>query len=242
MTELWRPSPERIANANLTRFIECLNARRGTRISGYPELYEWSIAHPGEFWSELARFADVRADWGEGPAIEHPDRMPGARFFPAARLNFAENLLRYRDDQPAIIFRNERGLRRTLSYRELHAEVARVAAGLAAAGVSQGDRVAGYLPNLPETAIAMLAAASLGAIWSSCSPAVGFSGVLDRFGRIAWMVLLTADGYVDGGQCIDSSGPVAQVLAKLPRGERVVVVPYLSEQPDITPLGGKAVL
>src|SRR5512146_514015 len=104
MTEVWRPSPARIAAANLTRFVACLNSRRGTKLDGYADLYRWSLEHPGDFWSELARFADVRIDWGAGPVLENPGAMPGARFFPSAQLNFAENLLRYRDDQPAILF------------------------------------------------------------------------------------------------------------------------------------------
>jgi len=170
MSELWRPSAARVADANLTRFMRCVNARRGTELHDYGELYAWSLASPEAFWTELAHFADLRAEWGTGPVIEHPGRMPGARFFPGARLNFAANLLKYSDDRPALVFRNEQGVRRTLSYRELRAEVARVAAGLDALGVTVGDRIAGFVPNVPEAAIAMLATASLGAIWSSCSP------------------------------------------------------------------------
>src|SRR5262249_52697735 len=166
--------------------------------------------------------------------------MPGARFFPAAQLNFAENLLRFADDEPALVFHNERGTRRTLSYRELHAEVARIAAGLRDLGVAPGDRVAGYLPNLPEATIAMLAAASCGAIWSSCSPDFGVHGVLDRFGQIAPRVLFTADGYFYAGKKLDSLQPVAEVLAQLPSIERVVVIPYLDSQPQLQALGPAA--
>jgi acetoacetyl-CoA synthetase len=237
MTPLWTPSRERVADANLTRFTNCVNARRSLQLSGYDALYHWSLEHPQDFWSELAHFADIRAEWGAGPAIEQADRMPGARFFPRAQLNFAENLLRFNDDQPAIVFRNERGQRRTLSYRELHDEVARIAAGLTAAGVVSGDRVAGFMPNLPEAVIAMLAAASLGAIWSSCSPDFGTNGVLDRFGQIAPKVLFTADGYLYAGKHIDSLGPVAAVLPKLPSVERVVVVPYATARVDLGRLG-----
>ena len=145
--------------------------------------------------------------------------MPGARFFPQARLNFAENLLKFDDGEPALVFRNEAGARRVLSYRELRQEVARIADGLRAAGVEAGDRVAGFLPNLPETTIAMLATASLGAIWSSCSPDFGVHGVLDRFGQIAPKVLFTADGYFYAGKKLDSLEPMAAVLAQL-RGRR----------------------
>ena len=237
MTELWRPSPARIADANLTRFMRCVNARRGTRLSAYADLYAWSLASPGEFWSELARFADVRVDWGAGPALEQPHAMPGARFFPHARLNFADNLLRFADEQPALVFRSEHGARRTLSYAELRAEVARVAAGLREAGVVAGDRVAGYVPNLPEAAIAMLASASIGAIWSSCSPDFGVHGVLDRFGQIQPKVLFSADGYFYAGKDLDSLGAVAEVLAELPAVERVVVIPYRNPTPQLAALG-----
>jgi acetoacetyl-CoA synthetase len=240
MSELWRPSPERVADANLTRFTRCVNARRGLRLGEYAELYAWSLAAPEAFWSELARFADVRADWGTGPVVEDAQRMPGARFFPGARLNFAANLLRFDDGQPALVFRNERGARRTLSYRELRAEVARIAAGLAAAGVVAGDRVAAFVPNLPEAAVAMLATASIGAIWSSCSPDFGVHGVLDRFGQIAPKVLFMADGYFYAGKKLDSLPPMAEVLAKLPSIECVVVIPYTEREPRLGALGSAA--
>ena len=240
MSELWRPSLARVADANLTRFMRCVAARRGLQLRDYSELYAWSLSSPAAFWTELARFANVRAAWGSGAAIENPTAMPGARFFPGAQLNFAENLLRYDDEQPAVVFRNERGMRSSLSHRELRAEVARIAAGLTAAGVVPGDRIAGYLPNIPETAIAMLAAASVGAIWSSCSPDFGVHGVLDRFGQIAPRVLFTADGYYYAGKRLESLAPMAEVLAKLDAVERVVVIPYLAERPQLERLGAAA--
>jgi acetoacetyl-CoA synthetase len=237
MSEIWRPSPARMAEANLTRFIASVSTRRGLQLHGYDDLYSWSISQPSDFWQELAHFADVRADWGSGPALEHPNQMPGARFFPNARLNFAENLLRFRDDQAALIFRNERGARREISYRQLHDQVARVADGLEAAGVIAGDRVTGYVPNITEAAIAMLAATSLGAVWSSCSPDFGVHGVLDRFGQIGPKVLFTADGYFYAGKSIDCLATVSEVLAKVPSIQRVVVIPYVNAQPDLTRLG-----
>jgi acetoacetyl-CoA synthetase len=240
MTELWRPSAGRIADANLTRFMQCLNARRGTRLRDYSDLYAWSLAAPEQFWSELVRFADVRGDFGAGPVLENPTQMPGARFFPGAQLNFAENLLKFDDEQPALVFRNERGTRRTLSYRELRLEVGRIAEGLRAAGVSPGDRVAGFMPNLPETAIAMLATASLGAIWTSCSPDFGVHGVLDRFGQIAPKVLFTADGYFYAGKKLDSLEPMAAVLARITSITQVVVIPYVDEAPQLARLGAAA--
>src|SRR5215471_11121090 len=132
MQPIWSPSPDLVAASNITRFIRCANARRNLKLASYGSLYDWSIQHPGDFWSELAHFADVRIDWGGGPAIEDGDRMPGARFFANARLNFAENLLRFQDSHPAIVFRNDRGCRRELSYSDLYEEVRRVAGGLKA--------------------------------------------------------------------------------------------------------------
>jgi acetoacetyl-CoA synthetase len=239
MSELWRPSAARIADANLTRFMRCVNARRGTTLEDFTALYAWSLSSAETFWTEVARFADLRADFGTGPVIENAQQMPGARFFPAARINFAANLLKFDDEQPALVFRNERGTRRTLSYRELRAEVARVAAGLREAGVVPGDRVAGFLPNLPEAAIAMLASASLGAIWSSCSPDFGLHGVLDRFGQIAPKVLFLADGYFYAGKKLDSLQLVAQLLAKLDI-EHVIVIPYVEADPQLAVLGAAA--
>jgi len=237
MSELWRPSAACIADANLTRFMRCVNARRGLQLHDYAELYAWSLGSAEAFWTELARFADVRASWGTAPPIENRSAMPGARFFADTQLNFADNLLSFDDEQPALVSRNEHGTRRSLSYRELRAEVARIAAGLTAAGVVAGDRVAGYLPNIPEAAIAMLATASIGAIWSSCSPDFGVHGVLDRFGQIAPKVLFTADGYYYAGKRLDSLAPVGAVLAKLAAVERVVVIPYVGAAPQLGSLG-----
>jgi acetoacetyl-CoA synthetase len=239
---IWSPSPDRIRTAHVTRFIECLNARKSLTLADHKALYQWSIDNPGDFWSELARFSDARIDWHSGPAIENPTAMPGARFFPAAKLNFAENLLRFRDQHPAIIFRNDRGARREVSYHDLHEEVARIAAGLKAAGVVAGDCVAGYLPNLPEAIIAMLATTSLGAIWSSCSPDFGTHGILDRFGQITPKVLFTADGYFYGGKTLDSLGSVAEVLQKLTGIAKVVVIAYVNATPDLARLGPAASL
>jgi len=183
-----------------------------------------------------------RAPWDE--VVVGLDRMGppapalGPRWFTGARLNFAENLLRHDDDRDALVFWNEGGRQRRLSHRELRREVAAAAAGLAAFGVGPGDRVAGFLPNLPETVIAMLAAASLGAVWSSCSPDFGANGVLDRFGQIRPKVLVCADGYRYAGKAIDSLARVREVCARLPGIEQVVVVPYLDARPDLDALPG----
>ena len=240
MSELWRPSAARVADSNLTRFAACVSARRGLKLDGYADLYAWSVSQPEDFWTELARFADIRAEWGAGPVVENRDRMPGARFFPNARLNFAENLLRHDGNHAAIVFANERGARRQISHRELRQEVARIAAGLRAAGVGEGDRVAGYLPNLPETTVAMLATASIGAVWSCSSPDFGVHGVLERFGQIAPKVLFTADGYFYAGKTLDSLATMAEIAPQLPSVERIVVIPYVSAEPQLGRLGAAA--
>ncbi|MFZ2509038.1 MAG: acetoacetate--CoA ligase [Steroidobacteraceae bacterium] len=233
---IWTPSVLRIADANLTRFMGYA-AARGAPAGDYADFHGWSVDEPAAFWERLYEFAEVAGE-RSGPVLVDGDRMPGARWFPDTRLNFAENLLRGPDSEPALVFRNERGARRELCWRDLRAEVARIADGLRASGVRPGDRVAGYLPNLPEAVIAMLATASIGAAWTSCSPDFGINGVLDRFGQIAPRVLFTADGYFYAGRTIDSLASVAGVLAKLPYISRVVVVPYASEDPAIAHIAG----
>jgi len=228
---LWRPSPERIAASNLARFC-----RQVGQTADMAALYRWSIAELEAFWRAVWSFAGVI---GEGPGkvgIENPDKMPGARFFPEARLNYAENLLRRRDDTDALIFRGEDKGSRRLSHRQLYDLVSRLAKAMKAAGVKPGDRVAGFVPNLPETLAATLAAASIGATWSSCSPDFGVQGVLDRFGQIAPKLLITADGYHYGGKSFDSLARIGECLKQLPSVERVIVLPYLAEEPDLAAL------
>jgi acetoacetyl-CoA synthetase len=207
------------------------------------------VAHPEAFWPEVWRFCGVVADerpgrepWDEVVVglerMAPPDPALGPRWFPGARLNFAENLLRYDDDRAALVFWNELGRQRELSYRDLNAAVAAVATALAAEGVVAGDRVAGFLPNLPETVIAMLATTSLGAIWSSCSPDFGAQGVLDRFGQIQPKVLFCADGYRYAGKEIDSLGRAREVRERISEIQKVVVVPYLLDRPDLSKIPG----
>ena len=231
---LWQPSPERIADANLTGFAALVRERHGQNATDYATLHRWSIENRAAFWSTVWEYAEVIGDRGDGPVLVDGDRMPGAKWFPGARLNFAENLLRRRDDAPAILFRGEDRVRYALSFRQLHDAVSMVAQGLRAAGVSTGDRVAGYMPNMPETVVAMLAATSIGAIWSSASPDFGVQGVVDRFGQIGPKVLFSADGYFYGGKRFDSVGRLAPVAARVPSIERVVVVPYTTPAPDLS--------
>ena len=219
---LWQPDPARIARAHLTRFINHVAARHGIPLPDYASLHRWSIESPAAFWGSLATFCDVRFRRAPDAVLEHRNCMPGARFFPGATLNFAENLLRFRDDRPALIWRDETGRRGEYSYRELHEQVGRAAAGLRRLGVRPGDRVAAFLPNGPEAVIAMLAATSLGATWSSCSPDFGTASVLDRFGQITPKVLIATDGYWYAGKRIDTRATVQQLAAGL-RGLEAVI-------------------
>ncbi len=230
---LWTPSPQRIAESNLSAFMAHVGAQWGVEARDYRALYRWSIEKPEPFWLSVWDFCGVIAEARGERVLVDGDKMPGARFFPDARLNFAENCLRRRDETPAIVFWDEAGRRRCLSYAQLYGEVSRLAQALSAAGVRPGDRVAGFLPNLPETVIAMLASASLGAVWSSCSPDFGVQGVLDRFGQIEPKVLFTADGYHYGGKTFDSLARAQESVPRLPTVERVIVVPYLNEHPDV---------
>jgi acetoacetyl-CoA synthetase len=238
MEPIWSPSPERIERAKLTRFMRFVRERHHAPVPDYAALHRWSIEFPENFWSALWDFCEVRAQTRATQILENGNRMPGAQWFIDARLNYAENLLRRDDDAPAIIFRNELGQRHQLSWRELRSETARIADGLRAAGVEPGDRVAGYLPNLPETIVAMLATTSLGAIWSSCSPDFGVSGVLDRFGQIAPKVLFAADGYRYAGKTLDCMATIRAVKEKIASIERVVLVPYLDRPPAVETLDG----
>jgi acetoacetyl-CoA synthetase len=232
---LWRPSAERVAASNLARFW-ATSGQPANRIPDMAALHRWSVAEPEAFWRALWAFGEVVGEGPGKPGIENPGKMPGARFFPAARLNYAENLLRRRDDTDALVFRGEDKVRRRYSHRQLHELVSRLAAAMKAAGLQPGDRVAAFVPNLPETVAAMLAATSLGAIWSSCSPDFGVQGVLDRFGQIAPKLLITADGYHYGGKSFDSLARIAECLKQLPSVERVVVLPYLSDRTDLSAL------
>jgi acetoacetyl-CoA synthetase len=230
----------------LNRVLE-LKPAGADEVRDFPSLYAWSVARPDAFWPEVWRFCGVVADERPGrepwdaavvglERMAPPDPVLGPRWFPGARLNFAENLLRHDDDRDALVFWDERGRQRVLTYHALGREVAAAAAAFAALGVASGDRVAGFLPNLPETVVAMLAAASLGAVWSSCSPDFGANGVLDRFGQIRPKLLVCADGYRYAGKSVDSLARVRDVRARIPEIERVIVVPYLAERPDLAAL------
>ncbi|HUP98165.1 MAG TPA: acetoacetate--CoA ligase [Usitatibacter sp.] len=231
---LWTPSPARVASSNAAAFMKLVNERHGVRLSDYPQLHKWSVDHLEDFWNAVWDFGGVIAEARGKRVIADRDKMPGARFFPDAKLNYAENLLRTRDDSDAIVFWGEDKVRRHLSRNELHDWVSRTQQALAAAGVKEGDRVAAFIPNMPESVIAMLATASLGATFTSCSPDFGVQGVLDRFGQVEPTVLFCCDGYYYNGKVVDTLPRIAEIVKQLPTVKRVVVVPYVNEAPDAT--------
>ena len=233
---LWKPSEERIQNTNMYRFMNFVNSNFDQNFSEYDSLYRWSITHIPDFWAATWEFVKIKSTKPYDQVIDDVTKMPGAKWFSGSRLNFAENLLRYRDQQTALVFRGEDQVTRKMSYEMLYDETARLARSLRLAGVQAGDRVAGFMPNMPETIIAMLAAASIGAAWSSCSPDFGIKGVLDRFGQIKPKVLFTADGYFFKGNRFDSLEKISNIIKEIPSVEKVVVVPYTQEKPKIAGL------
>ncbi|MBE9552690.1 MAG: acetoacetate--CoA ligase, partial [Proteobacteria bacterium] len=231
---LWQPSPERVANANITAFARMLESRHGISLPDYDALHRFSLHRMEDFWTAVWDDCGVIAETRGERVLADGDKMPGARFFPDARLNFAENLLRRRDATPALIFRSEDKVERSMSWAELYGNVSRLAQALKTAGIGPGDRCAGFVPNMPETIVATLAVASLGAVWTSCSPDFGVQGVLDRFGQVEPKLLFCADGYNYNGKSHDSLGRVREILGSLPSVENVVVFSLLADEPDVS--------
>ncbi len=232
-TPLWTPSPERVAQANLTRFIRRVNEKFSRDLRDYAQLYQWSVENISEFWATLWEFAGIRASQPYTQVVDDLQKFPGARWFSGARLNFAENLLRYRDDRLAFIFRGETQTRAAMTYAELYAAVARLARALRDVGVQPGDRVVAYMPNLIETAVAMLAATSIGAVWASCATDIGAQAALDRLGQVEPKVLFTVDGYFHKGQMFDTRAHAAEVARGMKSLKQVVVVEYANAKPEI---------
>ncbi|HVN16249.1 MAG TPA: acetoacetate--CoA ligase, partial [Anaerolineales bacterium] len=230
---LWIPSVERKRQANITRFVEGINRTHNLHIESYSELYDWSIHEIADFWATMWEFADIKYSRAYGAVIEDINQFPGAKWFPGARLNFAENLLRYRDERIAFIFRGETQVSKQMTYAELYDTVARLARSLRELGVVAGDRVVGYMPNMMETAIAMLAATSIGATWSSCATDIGPSAALERLGQVQPKVMFTADGYFYKGKTFDTLEHAAEVARGIPSLQKVVVVSYTREQPEV---------
>ena len=225
---LWRPGADRVAHSNVTAFIAAANKRHGLALKDYRDLHAWSVSQSGEFWELVWDLYGVVGEKGERKLVDG-DRMPGAQFFPDAKINFAENLLKAPGSGDAMIFRGEDKVAYRLSWDELNALVSRLQQALHAAGVGEGDRVAAMLPNLPETIALMLAVTSLGAIFSSCSPDFGERGVLDRFGQIEPKVFVTVDGYWYNGKQIKIADKLKAIVGELTSAKQVVIVPYLGE-------------
>ncbi len=231
--KLWQASPERLKQASINRFITLCNENYALAINDYAGLYQWSITDSVAFWKTLWEFADVIAEQKAHHILTHSEKMPGARWFSGAKLNYAENLLRNRDeDSIAIIFHHEQGKTQYLRYPSLYHQVSQLAQALAADGIIAGDRIVAVLPNIPETVIAMLATTSLGAVWSSCSPDFAVAGVVDRFSQIAPKVLFISDGYHFNGHVYERMDQIKPILAKLTSITRTVLIPYLHKKPN----------
>lgn len=230
---LWIPSEENIKKANISRFINLVNKRHSLKIRSYDELYRWSVENIKDFWEVMWEFADVRASRYD-TVVDDMSMFPGARWFAGARLNFAENLLRFRDDRIALIFRGETGKSATATYSELYHSVARLANPLSKSGVVPGDRIAAYMPNLMETAVAMLASASIGAIWSSCGAELGHASVIDRFGQIEPKILFSVDGYFYKGKTFNILPNVEKIVRGIPSLKKIIIFNYIEEKPDIS--------
>ncbi|HKG53055.1 MAG TPA: AMP-binding protein, partial [Anaerolineales bacterium] len=235
-TPLWTPSEERKRQANITRFMERVNAQHKLNLRSYPELYEWSVKDIPDFWAAVWDFTEIKASQPYEQVVDDLKKFPGAKWFPGARLNFAENLLRYQDNQLAFIFKGETQTSKQMTYAELYDSVARLADSLQKMGVGVGDRVVGYMPNLIETAIGMLAATSLGATWSSCATDIGPAAAIERLGQIEPKVMITADGYFYKGKAFDTLAHAAEVAAGIPSLKKAIVVSYTRERPDISQL------
>jgi acetoacetyl-CoA synthetase len=233
---LWQPSQARIESTNLWHFMLAANDKHGVNLQSYADLHQWSITHKQQFWSDLWDSAGVVASTKGDTVLLDGDKMPGSQWFPQAKLNFAANLLKYKDEQVALVFCGEDGARQQLTYAQLYSKVAQVAAGLKRYNIQPGDRIAGFMPNVIDTVVAMLATTSLGAVWSSCSPDFGINGVLDRFGQIKPRILFTTDGYFYNGKTLNSLSRVAGIAAQLDSIEAIVVCDHITSQADLSEL------
>ena len=234
--KLWSPSEKRIQEANITRFQRFVEEKTGKSFTDYDQIYKWSIEYIPDFWETVWQYGDIIHSRGYDRVVNHLDMMPGCKWFEGARLNFAENLLRYRDDHTALLFKGEGRELRSITYRELYGQVARLNRSLMGMGIEAGDRIAGFMPNMIETVVAMLAATSLGAIWSSCSPDFGVQGAIDRFGQISPRIIFTTDGYYYNGKRFDTLPKVQHMAEQIPSLQKVVVVSYTGAETDLSGL------
>ena len=233
-TPLWIPSEERKRDANITRFMDDVNRQFGVTLASYSDLYNWSVDNIPDFWAEVWDFVEIKASQKYDSVVTDLSVFPGTKWFPGAKLSFAENLLRYRDDQLAFIFKGETQSSKQMTYAELYDSVARLSRSLAEAGVGEGDRVVGYMPNLIETVIGMLAATSLGAVWSSCATDIGAGAAIERLGQVEPKVMITADGYFYKGKIFETLSHAAEVASGIPSLKKVIVVSYVSERAEIS--------
>lgn len=228
---LFQPSQNEILASNLWKFISHVNSTHGLELKNYPELYNWSIAYPEKFWSEVWHFCKIISSHPWQSILTEKNKMPGAKWFVGSRLNFSENLLRHRGNKLALIFKSENGLRRTLSYDELYCQTAQLASAFKKAGIVAGDRIAAWIPNCSEAVIGMLAASSLGAVWSSCSPDFGIHGLVDRFAQIEPKILLMSDGYFYNGKTYENISKIKNIQEQIPSLEKIILIPFI--QPEI---------
>jgi acetoacetyl-CoA synthetase len=238
---LWQPSESRKAGSKMAAFAAQLSKKTGEAFPDYTSLHRWSVGNIEEFWRTIWDFCGVVGERGK-TILKDGDKMPGAQFFPDSKINYAENLLRRNDDGVAIIFRGEQGNEKIHTFAQLHQEVSRWQQALKAGGVKEGDRVAGFVPNSPDTLIAMLAVTSLGAVWSSASPDFGVQGVIDRFGQIEPKILVCVDGYSYNGKPVDCLQKIREIQPQIKGLERTIVVPFLNASPDISGLDNNTIL
>ena len=226
---MWQPTEEQINNSQMMDYMQFVNKKFGLSRGKYSQLYDWSIEKAEDFWGSFWEYSQIIHHSPYSQVVDDLGKMPGAEWFDGATLNFAENLLRYRDDKIAIHFYGEDGTQSSLSYRELHDQVSRLARSMREMGIVKNDRVAGFMPNIPETIITMLATASIGAIWSSCSPDFGIKGVLDRFQQIEPKLIFAADGYLYNGKTIDCLSKLKNILTYLPSIKKTIIVPFAGD-------------
>ena len=240
-TILWKPSKDQINSSQLEAFRLQVNSRFNLKIENYSELHSWSISNINDFWKAIWEFMAIKCSSNYNQVVDDENKMPGAKWFDGLLFNFAENLLRIKSDKAAIIFQSENADSKIISYNKLYGEVEKVASTLRKMGIKNGDRIVGIMPNLPETVIAMLATTSIGAIWSSCSPDFGTQGILDRFTQINPKIIFASDGYFYKGKSFDSLNKLKDLLNHLPSVRKVIITPFVRENPDISSINNSLV-
>ena len=231
---LWKPNKKQIENSQMEAFRLQVNSRFDINLANYNELYEWSINHISDFWKAIWGYMAIEHSNDYSKIVDDPNKMPGAKWFPGVQMNYAENLLRIRTEKPAIYFKNENNTTKVLSFKELFNSVEKLVSALKNIGIESGDRVAGFVPNIPETVIAMLSAATTGCIWSSSSPDFGIKGVLDRFIQIEPTILFATNGYYYNGKEYDLTKKINQIVDQLPSLKKVIIIPYIDNDLDIS--------